>query len=307
MAPRLWFHIGKGGVGKSTTAALTSVYLARSGLRTLLISMDPAHNQRDIFRQTFAEKPQSMTENLMIKEVSVESWTRRYLRETQSHIRQTYTYHSAFNLGGYFKVMKYSPGLEEYALLMAFEDTVRQYADDDAVLVFDMPPTALTMKFFSLPSITLVWLKELLDLRQKINDRKAIISKIKIGRKEIERDRVLTRLDSMMAAYQRLQAIFQSDRAHIHLVLNNDTLSVAEGRRIQEKLADIDLSPRRILVNRLHNGSIPSEIQQAATSSLSVVIDRHGRLEGPLRLYPSMPAGLRGIDSLFPKSMMLSG
>jgi arsenite-transporting ATPase len=263
MAPRLWFHIGKGGVGKSTTAALTSVYLARSGLRTLLISMDPAHNQRDIFRQTFAEKPQSMTENLMIKEVSVESWTRRYLRETQSHIRQTYTYHSAFNLGGYFKVMKYSPGLEEYALLMAFEDTVRQYADDDAVLVFDMPPTALTMKFFSLPSITLVWLKELLDLRQKINDRKAIISKIKIGRKEIERDRVLTRLDSMMAAYQRLQAIFQSDRAHIHLVLNNDTLSVAEGRRIQEKLADIDLSPRRILVNRLHNGSIPSEIQQA--------------------------------------------
>jgi arsenite-transporting ATPase len=159
--------------------------------------------------------------------------------------------------------MKYSPGLEEYALLIAFEDTIRQYADQYEALIFDMPPTALTMKFFSLPSITLVWLAELLHLRQKINAKKEIISKIKIGRKEIERDRVITRLHSMMAGYQRLQALFQSDSAHLHLVVNDDTLSVAEGRRIQEKLADIDLSPRRILVNRLHAGSIPHEIQQA--------------------------------------------
>ena len=40
---------GKGGVGKSTTSALTALHQAHLGHDTLLVSMDPAHNQGDIF------------------------------------------------------------------------------------------------------------------------------------------------------------------------------------------------------------------------------------------------------------------
>jgi anion-transporting ArsA/GET3 family ATPase len=51
MKPQLLFFIGKGGVGKSTTSALTSIYLASKPYKTLLVSMDPAHNQCDIFER----------------------------------------------------------------------------------------------------------------------------------------------------------------------------------------------------------------------------------------------------------------
>ena len=44
---RLLLFGGKGGVGKTTMAAATAVWLADSGLRTLLISSDPAHSTSD--------------------------------------------------------------------------------------------------------------------------------------------------------------------------------------------------------------------------------------------------------------------
>jgi arsenite-transporting ATPase len=57
MKPDLQFFIGKGGVGKSTTSAITAVHHARNSRDTLLVSLDPAHNQRDIFQQDFSETP----------------------------------------------------------------------------------------------------------------------------------------------------------------------------------------------------------------------------------------------------------
>jgi arsenite/tail-anchored protein-transporting ATPase len=43
------FFTGKGGVGKTTTASAVAVALATAGLRTLLISTDPASNLDDVF------------------------------------------------------------------------------------------------------------------------------------------------------------------------------------------------------------------------------------------------------------------
>ena len=40
-------YTGKGGVGKTTTAAAAAVYAAESGLRTLVASSDAAHSLGD--------------------------------------------------------------------------------------------------------------------------------------------------------------------------------------------------------------------------------------------------------------------
>ncbi len=127
MKPELQFFIGKGGVGKSTTSAITAVHLSRDFRETLLVSLDPAHNQRDIFQQDFSEKPQRVTNHLWVKEVNVDYWIEKYLKETEKTIKQTYSYESAFNLQNYFNVLQFSPGLEEYALLLAFENILNTY------------------------------------------------------------------------------------------------------------------------------------------------------------------------------------
>ena len=44
---RVLLVVGKGGVGKTTLAAATALCAARDGLRTLVVSTDPAHSLTD--------------------------------------------------------------------------------------------------------------------------------------------------------------------------------------------------------------------------------------------------------------------
>ncbi|MBW2430625.1 MAG: ArsA family ATPase [Deltaproteobacteria bacterium] len=259
MKPELKFFIGKGGVGKSTTSALTSVQLSRSSQDTLLVSMDPAHNQRDIFQQNFSEKPQRVADHLLVKEVNVDYWIEKYLKETENTIKQTYSYESAFNLQNYFNVMQFSPGLEEYALLLAFENIIRTF-ENKKFIIFDMAPTALTLRFFSLPFITLIWLEELLKLREKIYAKKEIISQIKIGRKVIQQDKVKAKLEMLIHEYEHLRDRFKSDTTKVSLVMNSDKLSFSEAFRIKKKLTDIGIHIDSVLINKSQSKKIPDEV-----------------------------------------------
>jgi arsenite-transporting ATPase len=258
--PELQFFIGKGGVGKSTTSAITSVYLSRNFSDILLVSMDPAHNQRDIFQQDFGEKPRRVANHLVVKEVNVDYWIEKYLKETEKTIKQTYSYESAFNLQNYFNVLQFSPGLEEYALLLAFENIIHTFEDKD-IIIFDMAPTALTLRFFSLPFVTLIWLEELLKLREKIYAKKEIISEIKIGRKTIQQDKVKAKLEIMIQQYEHLGDHFKSDATKINLVMNNDKLSFSETFRIKKKLNDIGIHIESVLVNKLNSKAVPDKVR----------------------------------------------
>jgi len=261
MKPDIQFFIGKGGVGKSTTSAITAVHLARNSRDTLLVSLDPAHNQRDIFQQEFSEKPRDVDHHLSVKEVDADYWIEKYLKETEKTIKQTYSYESAFNLQNYFNVLQFSPGLEEYALILAFENIIRTFADKD-IIIFDMAPTALTLRFFSLPFITLIWLEELLKLRQKIYAKKEIIAEIKIGRKQIQQDKVKAKLQTLIQAYQHLPDRFKSDATQINLVMNNDTLSFSEAFRIKKKLHGIGIEIESVLINKSQSNEVADEVRR---------------------------------------------
>jgi anion-transporting ArsA/GET3 family ATPase len=122
-------------------------------LFALLVSMDPALNQRDLFETEFSERPKQVIEALSVKEVDADLWIGRYLRETRKQIQRTYIYESAFNLQKHLKVIQFSPGLEAYALLQAFENVLRSGHSLDAI-IFDRAPTALTLRFFLLPAFS---------------------------------------------------------------------------------------------------------------------------------------------------------
>ena len=193
-------------------------------------------------------------------QITVDYWIEKYLKETEKTIKRTYSYESAFNLQNYFNVLQFSPGLEEYALLLAFENIIHTHEDKD-VIIFDMAPTALTLRFFSLPFITLIWLEELLKLREKIYAKKEIISKIKLGRKTIEQDKVKAKLAILIREYGHLGDHFTSGAARINLVLNNDKLSFSEAFRIKKKLMDIGINIESVLVNKSEYRVVPDEIR----------------------------------------------
>ncbi len=244
------FFLGKGGVGKSTSSAITALHLSGEGKRTLLVSLDPAHNQSDIFEKKFSEKNIKINNNLTVKEVDIDFWVKKYLKDIQLQVKQTYSYLTAFNLEGYLDVIKYSPGIEEYALLMAYKN-IRNSVREKDYIIFDMPPTALTLKFLSLPQLSLKWLEHLLDLRKKIIEKRKIITKIKFGNKEIERDKILNKLNQQIADYKVIKDIFEnSNKTCLNLVLNTDKLSFSESQLILEYLAKFNIPVKNVFLNK---------------------------------------------------------
>lgn len=273
MEQKIILFIGKGGVGKSTVSALTALNHSNFKKNTLLVSLDPAHNQRDIFQHKFSEKANEIKPNLFIIEIDINKRIKQYLNKTSQKIQSNYNYQSAFSLKNYFKVLKYSPGIEEYAILQAFEDITLTHKDKE-LIIFDMPPTALTLRFFSLPKTSIIWLEQLTELRDVIHKKKEIISKVKFGRKEIETDKVKNHLNSLIKQHSSMNQIFQSENTHINIVLNNDQLSVYESIRIHKKLKEIKINIAHFVLNKTSTKDHTKEINQLAQKP-SVFLSQH--------------------------------
>ena len=260
--PKNVFFLGKGGVGKSTSSALTSLKLAQNKQKTLLVSMDPAHNQSDIFERRFSEKPYAVNEYLSVIEVDTNKWVNTYLEDMQNQVKRTYSYLTAFNLEKYLDILKFSPGIEEYALLLAYQN-IRQKAGDASYIIFDMPPTALTLKFLTLPDLSLIWLNNLLQLRQKILEKKEIISRVKFGKKELENDKIKSKLLQQIKVYEQIKSVFKDpEKTVLNLVLNTDKLSFNESKLIVEKLDKFQIPVSNIFLNKFYDGFDVSAIRK---------------------------------------------
>ena len=252
MTGRVLFFVGKGGVGKSTNSSLFALKLARGGKRVLLNSIDPAHNLHDIFQTSLGPKPKQIVPGLEAMETDLDQWVKKYLKDTERDFRSVYKYQEAFNLHKYFKTLKYSPGLEEYAVLLALADTLRRFADRDFI-VFDTPPTALTLKFLALPDVSLLWLSELSQFRQLILNKEQIVTRIRQGRKDAakERDPILAKIADMVDLYRGMSDLFKNvSVTRTFLVLNPDELSLAESQLIWKELANLGMKISCLIVNK---------------------------------------------------------
>lgn len=68
---RIILFTGKGGVGKTSTAAATAVKSARMGYGTLIISTDAAHSLADSFDLPIGSEPTVIEDNLWAQEMDV--------------------------------------------------------------------------------------------------------------------------------------------------------------------------------------------------------------------------------------------
>lgn len=237
-------------MGKSTMAVLTSLYREIRGEEILLTSLDPAHNLSHILEKKLSPKPKKVTGGLNALEVDPKRLTRAYLKTIEDDLRRAYSYQTAFNLSNYFNLIRHSPGVEEYALLRAFHDIVLRHNDKDC-LIFDMPPTALTLKFFRLPFLSLLWLEEIRSLRVKIKEKKEMITAITLGRKKFESDRVLGKIEKSIEEYRLMGNLFKdAGRISVRLVMNPDRLSRLESHVINDELSGMGISISRIILNK---------------------------------------------------------
>jgi arsenite-transporting ATPase len=277
---RVIFLIGKGGVGKTTCSSAIAVGLARKGYKTLIVSLDPAHNLGDVLMKEVGSRIKKVDENLWALEVDIDKVTFNYLQKLENSLKSLYKYLSVINLDKYFDVLRYSPGVEQYAILEAIKDVLAK-RDEYDVIIFDTPPTGLTLRVFALPRTSLLWVDKLIELRRKILDRRLIVEKvhgerhiivdsqkIKLPSKE-EEDMVIKELKAYRSEIEEINKIITGDETAVIAVLNPDELSFLEMKRAAEVLNKFEIPLRMAIVNKVE---APKEIMKKVHSTFKVKV-----------------------------------
>ena len=271
---KILFYTGKGGVGKSTMAAAAAWQISREN-RVLIVSLDPAHNLGDIFCVTLENGSRQLTDRLVLREVDLKKLSRDYLEREITVLTDTYKYLQVLNLDRYFSILKYSPGIEEYALLTSIEETIRKVKGFDYI-IFDTPPTGLTLRFLALPQVTITWIDRLMQIRRQILEKRYTIQKIrgllKEGQKSPEirlefnedEDGVIQRLKTMKNNYDTLNGILQGENCGVILVFNPDVLSLRESDRLMEGLKELAFPLRLLIDNKVtdENREMASRVEE---------------------------------------------
>ena len=90
MRPRTILYTGKGGVGKTSVAACTARSCAASGLRTLVISTDPAHSLSESLEVELSAEPRPAGERLWGQEVKAQEEMERHWSGVQDWLGELF-------------------------------------------------------------------------------------------------------------------------------------------------------------------------------------------------------------------------
>src|SRR5699024_8402721 len=116
MEKQIIFAGGKGGVGKSTSAAALALRAAEQNEKTLLISTDPAHNIGHIFEQKIGGHITSDTDNLDDVEIEPAKETPEYIKDVKSNIKNVVQPTMMEEAHRQLDSVRASPGADEVAL-----------------------------------------------------------------------------------------------------------------------------------------------------------------------------------------------
>ncbi|MHA1883016.1 MAG: ArsA family ATPase [Candidatus Thorarchaeota archaeon] len=159
---------GKGGVGKTSVAGALALRSARIGLRTLVLSTDPAHSLSDSFDQNLSggdPVPIEGFDNLWGMEIDTEKGMASF-QESLGTGGAGPEMEMASSLLGDVGGMT-PPGSDE---AMAF-GKILEFIEDSSYdrVIFDTAPTGHTLKLLELPELLDSWLGKLLTMRQRLS------------------------------------------------------------------------------------------------------------------------------------------
>jgi arsenite-transporting ATPase len=144
---RYIFFTGKGGVGKSTIASTTSLYMADHGFKTLIVTTDPASHLQDIFGQEINHVPSPIQgiDNLFAARID----QRQALEEYKVRILSAVKDQNEATKKSVEEDLN-SPCAEEMAAFEKFMSYFEESSYD--ITVFDTAPTGHTLRLLELPT-----------------------------------------------------------------------------------------------------------------------------------------------------------
>src|ERR671916_2566078 len=163
MPPRTILYTGKGGVGKTSVAAATARSCAAAGLRTVVLSTDPAHSLSDSLEAELGAEPTQAGPNLFGQEVQAQEEMERHWDSVQGWLGSLLEERGVNRIAA--EELTVPPGMDELFSLLWIKRH-HEEGEYDCVIV-DCAPTGETLRLLSFPDIARWWLERILPSQRR--------------------------------------------------------------------------------------------------------------------------------------------
>ena len=231
---------GKGGVGKTTSAAATAIYLAdRNPHKSILLaSVDPAHSLIDSLKETIPYK------NLLVWEIDARLSYNKFIEKhnhTLINIFDKGTFLDRTDASNFLSISL--PGIDELMGMVELADLLEH--NDYDIVVLDTAPTGHTIKFLQMPNL----IKRFLHIMDLMMEKHRYMTRLYL--KYYKSDATDELIESLTKSINKIERLFQSKYCEFIPVMLPDTLSIKETMSFTSILNKYDISVNNVIVNRI--------------------------------------------------------
>jgi len=240
---------GKGGSGKTTSAAASAIHLARTNpdKRILLVSTDPAHSLGDSFDFRIGNQitPIKDAPGLSALEIDASELLVDFKEKHGNAIKKLAdrgTYFDQQDIADFFCLSL--PGLDELMAIIKVADILR--SNDYDLIILDTAPTGHTMRLLDLPGQMLKWISvfDLMQHKHRYMSKQFLGVYIKDDADEF--------LDIMSEDVKKVRTLLlNSTTTEFVPVTIPEPLSINETGRLLASLKNHKIPVKSIIVNRI--------------------------------------------------------
>jgi arsenite-transporting ATPase len=245
--PRTILYTGKGGVGKTSVAAATARLCAASGLRTVVLSTDPAHSLSDSFEAQIGSEPTPIADRLWGQEVQAQHEMERNWSAVQQWLGSLLADRGVMTIAA--EELTVPPGMDELFSLLQIKR--HHESGDYDVIVVDCAPTGETLRLLSFPDIARWWLEKVLPWEKRLISAARPLARnfldVPLPSEDVFHD--VQRLVRNLIAMNEI--LGDREHASIRLVMNPDRMVIKEAQRTFTYLNLYGYLTDAVIVNRI--------------------------------------------------------
>ena len=295
------FFGGKGGTGKTSCAAAYGIALAERGVRTLVVSTDPAHSLSDAFDIPIGSGAVSLGANLWGLEIDAESEARRYMKSIQDKMLHLVSATIVDEIKRQIEIAYVSPGAEEAAIFDKFVELMETVGHDYDAIVFDTAPTGHTLRLLTLPEILGAWIENLIAKRKKAMDLMKLAAKYHSEMEEdVADDPIIRTLEARRDRFALARKILtDSQSTMFYFVLNPEKLPILETSRAVDLLSRHGVQVGGIVVNKVIPPDAGPFLEKKRRSQEGYMADIRSRFSAlKIAELPMLDDDIQGMDQL---------
>lgn len=247
VTPRTILYTGKGGVGKTSVATATALACARSGLRTIVMSTDPAHSLADSLDVPLDAAPREVEPYLFAQQVQANEEMERHWSAVQSWLTELLSDRGLERITA--EELTVPPGFDELFALLQIKDHHDSGAYD--VIIVDCAPTGETLRLLSFPDVAQWWIEKVFPWERRLISAARPVAKafldIPLPDKEVYNE--VERLVGSLVAMNDI--LRDHANTSLRLVMTPDKMVISEAMRTFTYLNLYGYLTDAVIVNRL--------------------------------------------------------